>query len=69
MKHYGMFTNAGNVAVAQIVQTAKENKLSWLETYQMLVNLSTVSCFGEATDTEVRELVYDACDFDCNFYV
>jgi len=69
MKDYGMFTPEGNAAVHGIVSAAKYKGFTWLEVYQLLVNLSTIEQFAEATDTEVRERVYDACDFDCNFYV
>jgi len=67
--YYGMFSDAGNAAVAEIVKSAKEKNLCWLETYQQLCNLSRVACFGEATDTVVRECVYDALGFKTDFYV
>ncbi len=69
MTYFAMFTDAGNAAVAEIVKTAKEKNLCWLETYQELCNLSRVAAFAEATDTAVRECVYDACGFETDFYV
>ena len=69
MTYFAMFTDAGNSAVAEIVKTSKEKNLCWLETYQELCNLSRVSAFAEATDTAVRECVYDACGFETDFYI
>jgi hypothetical protein len=37
--------------------------------YQELVRLADVEVFGEATDTMVREIVYDALGFNSDFYV
>jgi hypothetical protein len=67
--YYGMFTDAGNQAVHAIVEHARENKLAWLEVYQELCRLGEVKAFGEATDTMVREIVYDALKFNSDFYV
>lgn len=62
--YYGMYTDAGNQAVHAIVEHAGENKLTWLEVFQELCRLSEVKAFGEATDTMVREIVYDAIGAD-----
>ena len=67
--YYGMFTDAGNQAVHAIVEQARESKMAWLEVYQELVRLADVEVFGEATDTMVREIVYDALGFNSDFYV
>lgn len=67
--YYGMFTDAGNAAVDAIVQGAISNDLSWLETYQCLVALAECEGFEEATDTMVREIVYDAIGAKGDFYV
>jgi len=67
--YYGMFTDAGNAAVHAIVEHAQEHKLSWLEVYQELCRLAEVKVFAEATDTMVREMVYDALKFESDFYV
>ena len=69
--YYGMFSDAGNAAVHGIVLLAKVSGASWLEVFQALVNLgnSDHDKFGEATDTVVREMVYDAMGFTSNFYI
>jgi hypothetical protein len=67
--YYGMFTDAGNQAVHAIVEQARAKDMSWLEVYQELVRLADVEVFGEATDTMVREIVYDALSFNSDFYV
>ena len=71
VKYYGMFTDIGNIEVDAIVNVAKIMGLSWLETYALLCKLADTNPekFGEATDTVVREYVYDACGFETNFYV
>jgi len=68
-EYYGMFTDAGNAAVNSIVQGAISNDLAWLEVYQCLVNLAENPDFAEATDTMVRELVYDAVGCTGDFYI
>jgi hypothetical protein len=67
--YYGMYTDAGNQAVHAIVEQARASKMAWLEVYQELVRLADVEVFGEATDTMVREIVYDALGFNSDFYV
>ncbi len=67
---YGMFTDEGNAAVGGIVVTAKTLGLSWAQTYNALCALSKIERFGEATDTAVREVVYDAVANDEeDFYI
>jgi hypothetical protein len=68
---YGMFSDEGNMAVHGIVTTAKSQNLTWAQTYQALRDLadSNPDSFGEAMDTVVREMVYDACCFTSDFYV
>ena len=68
-EYYGMFTDAGNAAVNSIVQGAISNDLDWPEIYGCLVELSQCENFEEATDTMVRELVYDAAGCTGDFYV
>jgi len=68
VKDYGMFSELGNAAVHAVVVTARENKLTWPQTYRALCQLSEEKEFGEATDTEVRELVYSALNFKTPFY-
>lgn len=68
VKDYGMFTELGNAAVHAIVVAARANNLTWPQTYRALSQLSEQKEFGEATDTAVREVVYDALNFDTPFY-
>lgn len=58
--NFGMFSVEGNEAVADIVVAAKFHNHSWAWTYTQLCELAQQDEFGEATDTEVRERVYDA---------
>jgi carbamoylphosphate synthase large subunit len=58
---YGMFTPEGNYMVSRIVDAAK--KLVEQDSDQLtaeLRKLGYADAFGEATDTDVREQVYDA---------
>lgn len=61
---FAMFTDAGNIAVANIVGAAHIRNLSWDAVDEMLQTLATLPGFEEATDTAVREAVYVACGFD-----
>ena len=66
MTDYAMFTTAGNAAVEAIVvhhlstDPADHYQLYDL-VYQDLERLQTVAAFAEATDTAVREAVYQRC--------
>ena len=66
-----MFTTEGNQKVAAIVEFAKTNGAEWENVLPMLGNLaaSDRAKYGEALDTVVREMVYDACSFTSDFYV
>jgi hypothetical protein len=71
VKDYAMYTELGNAAVHAIVVAARVNNLTWAETYDALSALAEQEQFGEATDTAVRECVYDALGFYAkgeNFY-
>ena len=68
VKDYAMFTDLGNAAVHALVVSARENKLTWPQTYRALCALGEQKEFGEATDTEVREYVYSALNFKTPFY-
>ena len=68
VKDFGMFTERGNSAVGQLVALAKTAELTWPQTYRALLVLSEQDKFGEATDTEVREMVYSALNFKTPFY-
>jgi acetone carboxylase gamma subunit len=58
-QHYGMFTDAGNSAVDSIVEMARKHQLSWPTVRAMLSALAQDERFEEATDTAVREAVYE----------
>ena len=68
MIDYGMFTDSGNLAVHAIVEGARIKKSTWPQVYQALVAISYVEGYGEATDTAVRESVYDVLGFKSDFY-
>ena len=68
MMDYGMFTDTGNAMVHGIVAGAKHKNLTWPEVYRMLCTISEIEGYGEATDTVVREAVYDALGFESSFY-
>ena len=68
VKDYGMFSELGNAAVHAVVVAARANNLTWPQTYRALSQLSEQKEFGEAMDTEVREIVYSALNFDTPFY-
>ena len=63
---YAMFTKNGNEKVAAIVSAAQalakfeDIERVWNWTENQLEDLSQRNGFGEATDTAVREAVYDA---------
>ena len=58
MKNFAMFTEAGNSAVAKIVECAETAELCWTTVEAMLVTLSQDMRYAEAFDTEVRERAY-----------
>ena len=70
-RYFGMFTDAGNHAVAFIVDYNRANNNPWSVVYQNLKDLakSDPQRYGEAMDTMVREMVYDACQFTEDFYI
>ena len=64
---YGMFTDKGNYMVGRIVEAALglimldgDELNAWQFAYRELQQLGYADEFGEATDTAVREEVYDA---------
>ncbi len=69
MSDYSMFTDAGNAAVHDLVSLVKRQGLNWSIAHSMLSALSEDERFSEATDTAVRECVYDACGFNSAFYI
>ena len=76
---YGMFTTKGNYMVGRIVEAAQglikldgDELNAWQFAYRELQKLSFSDEFGEATDTDVREQVYEAIvtdDFSIPFYI
>ena len=77
-RNYDMFTEEGNLMVGRIVEAGRNLRMSdsdeqvWTWTQHELRKLSRGSfmkdgvehTFGEATDTAVREMVYDALGVD-----
>lgn len=61
--YYGMYTDAGNMRVANLVDRARTAGWDWKQTYQELCLLGEQKDAGEATDTEVRECVYHKLGF------
>jgi len=54
-KDFGMFSDAGNELVDSLVQFAKTFQLSETAVLSMMNTISKDECFGEITDTAVRE--------------
>ena len=71
MANYSMYTGFGNDAVDAIVRSAKVLKMNWPQVLQELHSLAErfPEDFGEATDTAVRECVYNKLGFDTPFYI
>jgi hypothetical protein len=71
MAKYSMYTGFGNDAVDAIVRSAKVLKMDWPQVLQELQSLADrfPEDFGEATDTAVREVVYNKLGFDTPFYI
>jgi len=68
--NYDMFTTKGNWMVDRIVEAGRKLRMSdtdeqvWAWTQHELRKLATADEFGEATDTAVREIVYDKLGVD-----
>ena len=56
---YGMYTDAGNSVIGSLVDMARRHQLSWHTVYDMLEAISLEEAYEEATDTAVREAVYE----------
>lgn len=69
--NYAMYTQKGNEMVQAVVERAKRNHWTWPMTYGALRQLSQnhPDIAGEATDTSVREVVYDTLGFTTSFYI
>jgi len=71
MAHYDMFSDAGDAAVHELVMTAQRLAWTWPEVQFQLQVLSRTPGCEEATDTAVRESVFNALRFyekDVDFY-
>jgi hypothetical protein len=68
--NYDMFTTKGNYMVHRIVEAGRKLRMTdtdeqvWAWTQHELRKLATADEFGEATDTAVREVVYDRLGVD-----
>ncbi len=60
MTRFGMFSDAGNAMIQGVVLTAKSNNLDWDQVVDVLYDIATLNGFEEASDTVVREMVYEA---------
>ena len=78
-KTFGMFSVEGNYMVARIAEAGKKlaqtdgSKSAWAFAHRELTKLGYTNQFGEATDTDVREQVYDfvtaQCEEGTDFYI
>jgi hypothetical protein len=70
VRDWGMFTENGNYLVDAIVWVVQREGTGWRGAYAKLCALAEMDGFGEATDTAVREIVYDAVTKENeNFYI
>ena len=67
--NYAMYTKHGDWTVHNVVEIARFAKPNWADTYALLRELAKDERFAEATDTAVRETVYDALRFTDSFYI
>ena len=56
---FGMFTEEGDYEIYRIVDLAKRANLTWSQVTGLLEQLSNTEGFEEATDTVVRERVWE----------
>lgn len=63
---YGMFTEKGNSLVGCVVQMAVEYDLTDLAVMDTLATLAKDERYTEATDTDVREAVFQAINKECS---
>ena len=61
---YGMFTEEGDYEVFRIVDLAKRARLTWNQVSGLLQQLSNTEGFEEATDTVVRERVWEELKYE-----
>ena len=60
MVEFGMYTKAGDMAVAAVVEAAHAKNMKAHQMLDMLRDLAKIAAFAEATDTQVREMAVDA---------
>ena len=56
---FGMFTEEGDYEVYRIVDLAKRARLTWHQVSGLLLQLADNPAYEEATDTVVRERVWE----------
>ena len=61
---YGMFTEEGDYEVFRIVDLAKRARLTWHQVSGLLQQLSNTEGFEEATDSVVRERVWEELKYE-----
>jgi len=61
---YGMFTEEGDYEIFRIVDLAKRARLTWNQVSGLLQQLSNTEGFEEATDTVVRERVWEELKYE-----
>jgi hypothetical protein len=61
---FGMFTEEGDYEVYRIVDLAKRAKLTWFQVKELLTQLSTELGYEEATDTVVKERVWEELKYE-----
>jgi hypothetical protein len=61
---YGMFTEQGDYEIYRIVDLAKRARLTWHQVSGLLQQLSDDPAFEEATDTVVRERVWEELKYE-----
>ena len=69
--YYSMFTDKGNMIIANLVYRAGTENMTWPEVYRELTRIGLQPGLGEATDTDVRECVFYKLGFhkqDVAFY-
>ena len=61
---YGMFTEQGDFEVYRIVDLAKRARLTWNQVSGLLQQLASDPAYEEATDTVVRERVWEELKYE-----
>lgn len=61
---YAMFTKEGDERVHEIVKEVRnaDPQMSWEDVMELLTDLECEEEYGEATDTAVREIVFEAVE-------